>query len=737
MNPLRVDPTRTATLRRRMRQELKRRFARIRYELRELIVTDDVFGLAREVRNESYFASCERDGSGRCTTGASKALAFAKGAGAAVLAKVKGKVAEKYVKLEKRYGPTYAKAIIAAALAGVPVPLPGASFAAAAPVVLLAELHRYARSRLTRNSSADEEPDVEAASAALIEELIAEFSLVGNERWAFETDAAKLKLFRAHLKELFGQQLTDEELWRKYSERGFLHGAGRAFEDARKRGSSESADFYAGGKDQFLRSAFGSPVGRERLEALTARTFTDIEGVADDAAVKVGRILADGLVRGASPRELADDIADALETSERRAETIARTELIRAHAEGQLTSLEALGIEEVGAQVEWTTAGDEKVCSACSALEGVVFSIAEARGKLPLHPNCRCAWVPAETPALNAFSRLVRNAFCATGEGGGVDPTCSPPVKLTDEEKGAMTDAEVKRAYEISRLADRIARKKDRTPEEQAQLDAYREEKKALRETARGRMADGAAKEFRAKQDAEEQKAADEAVEGAGITPGRVTLEQLKQVSNNMAHGSLAAVKDFKRASALDAGEVRVGGMTAPERMVQVELEGVKVRWAAGTETDMAATVRNLAVDGVHPKLWAANESMTFTTQRNSDDEFWGKTYGMENFKSAATAGSGDITVYDTALTAPLLAHECAHNLATKRWGSVYPPEWTGYGEAQKAEQPVSDYGSKSPAEDFAEAVRAYNKSPNLLDHQHFKTNYPRKYEAIKQMLGD
>jgi hypothetical protein len=75
---------------------------------------------------------------------------------------------------------------------------------------------------------------------------------------------------------------------------------------------------------------------------------------------------------------------------------LARTEIIHAHAEGQLDAFELLKVEGVQVLAEWSTAGDEIVCELCSDLEGVVMTIKEARGSLPRHPNCRCAWVPAD-----------------------------------------------------------------------------------------------------------------------------------------------------------------------------------------------------------------------------------------------------------------------------------------------------------------------------------------------------
>jgi SPP1 gp7 family putative phage head morphogenesis protein len=78
-----------------------------------------------------------------------------------------------------------------------------------------------------------------------------------------------------------------------------------------------------------------------------------------------------------------------------RARMIARTEIIRAHAEGQLDALEKLGVDKVGVMVEWSTAGDDRVCSLCMSLEGVVLKIKEARGLIPRHISCRCAFSPA------------------------------------------------------------------------------------------------------------------------------------------------------------------------------------------------------------------------------------------------------------------------------------------------------------------------------------------------------
>ena len=403
---------------------------------------------------------------------------FVKGLPDKIYQQIKDKVKEKYAKLEKRYGATYAKAIIGAALAGVPVPLPGASLVTAAPVIALAEMHRLI-SPLTGNLVFHSQGSEEGFIAQAVQELLADlhgevwiegtshFSpgaghpahsvILSNTRWKFSSDPQKLKQFQAWLKQQFGKDLTSpevEELWRRFIESGFRKGAGRAFDDTRAAvrvaaTEPQQLDFYQGTKQEFLRSAFGRPVAVEKVQLLAARSFDEMQNVTADLSQRMSRTLADGLVQGKSPRQIADDLEDDIGFSRQRAELIARTEIIRAHAEGQLEALEQMGVEEVGAAVEFSSAGDDTVCPECEALEGVVLKVEEARGIIPVHPNCRCAWIPAnvgedtegqkrskssidaalheadiDLSVSKSRPQSTLNVFCATGVGGGVDPSC-------------------------------------------------------------------------------------------------------------------------------------------------------------------------------------------------------------------------------------------------------------------------------------------------------------------------
>ncbi len=229
------------------------------------------------------------------------------------------------------------------------------------------------------------------------------------EDWRFHTDPAKVKAFQEWLRSQIQANLTgrtDRELWQAYIEAGFRKGAGRAFSDVNQArdNSEKELDFYAGTKDQFLRSSFRRPETVEKVQLLAGRTFDELENVTADMSNKISRALTDGLVEGKNPRDIADDMVDAVDIGYKRAEVISRTELTRAHSEGQLTAFEQMGVTELGVAVEWTTSKLDRVdkrgnivspCEACAPMDGAVFKLDEARGMIPAHPNCLCCWTPA------------------------------------------------------------------------------------------------------------------------------------------------------------------------------------------------------------------------------------------------------------------------------------------------------------------------------------------------------
>jgi len=216
----------------------------------------------------------------------------------------------------------------------------------------------------------------------------------GAKAFAFERSAQKV----AHFQEWFDGQVEEGLLevvdgapWTDtFVDSAYKKGHRRAWTDVNTQDVSLPEGYHEVSKEAYLRETFAAPEMIEKIELLQTRTFENLKNISADMSSKLGHELASGLADGRNPREIARSINKAIGgIGKKRARTLARTEIIHAHAEGQLDSFEKLGIDEVGAKVEWLTHGDlDTVCSDCAALETEVFTIEKARGMLPKHPNC-------------------------------------------------------------------------------------------------------------------------------------------------------------------------------------------------------------------------------------------------------------------------------------------------------------------------------------------------------------
>jgi SPP1 gp7 family putative phage head morphogenesis protein len=102
--------------------------------------------------------------------------------------------------------------------------------------------------------------------------------------------------------------------------------------------------------------------------------------------------LMDGFAEGESIPKLADRVKSVFGVcKESRAIKIARTEVIAASNEGALEGYKA---SEVVEKSEFFAALDERLCPECEGLHGNVYPLKEAHGLIPVHPQCRCVWLP-------------------------------------------------------------------------------------------------------------------------------------------------------------------------------------------------------------------------------------------------------------------------------------------------------------------------------------------------------
>lgn len=149
------------------------------------------------------------------------------------------------------------------------------------------------------------------------------------------------------------------------------------------------------------RTAFRAGTFVERLAILKTKAVENIKSLKDKLLNQVVDKVAEGMIQGQSPRQIGREINKQWRhVSKVTATRIARTEVIRAHNEGQLDRMQQLGVKKIGVDVEWSATKhsdgsfEKRVCPKCRAMDGLVMPIERAHGLLPRHPNCRCAFVP-------------------------------------------------------------------------------------------------------------------------------------------------------------------------------------------------------------------------------------------------------------------------------------------------------------------------------------------------------
>lgn len=242
--------------------------------------------------------------------------------------------------------------------------------------------------------------------------------------WGFSTDEQKAKRFQSWLENQIKTDVLEEtpdgKPWSaKYVQKAYEKGAVRAFIDTRGPAKAKEAlPFFEGTKQQHLRRMMSDLKVLAKVRTLATRSFSEIEGLSSKAKQDLNRILANGFLQKKTKKQIASDMVKRVDgLTKARALTIARTEIVNAHAEAQLDSFEALGVEEVSSYAEWRTAGDP--CPVCAPLEGVVMTVSEARGLIPRHPNCRCSWRPTEKAPKNRMRTARRAIKASVREEGG------------------------------------------------------------------------------------------------------------------------------------------------------------------------------------------------------------------------------------------------------------------------------------------------------------------------------
>lgn len=162
--------------------------------------------------------------------------------------------------------------------------------------------------------------------------------------------------------------------------------------------------------------SMSTPFHIDRVGLLFTRVFTDLPGITDAMDAVISRILSQGMADGNGSALLARKLEAAINgtglgdlgitdtfitdtigqhiSAKRRAQMLAHTEMKRAYHQSTIQEYRNWAVEGVIVLGEWKTAGDNRVCDLCNALEGKIFSLDEIEGMIPLHPECRCIALP-------------------------------------------------------------------------------------------------------------------------------------------------------------------------------------------------------------------------------------------------------------------------------------------------------------------------------------------------------
>lgn len=165
----------------------------------------------------------------------------------------------------------------------------------------------------------------------------------------------------------------------------------------------EYATLTPSGLDKLGTKAF-QIVDTQALDFLANYTTTLAGDVDTETTAGIMRVIRGAIASGGSVEDIVRDLGSVVtdpqafrqaggrvfRSAQQRLETIARTEVLRAHNMGKLKFHQAVGVTKL----EWFALDDERMCPRCGPLNGKVFDIDKLPNQ-PLHPQCRCTHQPA------------------------------------------------------------------------------------------------------------------------------------------------------------------------------------------------------------------------------------------------------------------------------------------------------------------------------------------------------
>lgn len=248
----------------------------------------------------------------------------------------------------------------------------------------------------------------------------AEMTTPGRGAFAFPTSAAKVDAFMEWLEEQVNRGILEtvripqlgqpvQKAWTDiYIDSAYRKGVHIARQKLIQFGYNVPSLEETGGIDVVMQHPFHA----DRVGLLFTRTYNDLKNITNAMSGQISRVLAQAMAEGRNPRQIAQlltrtisgpvgdlgltDTLGRFIPAQRRAEMLARTEIIRAHHFATIQEYRNWKAEGVTVTAEWSTAGDGRVCEDCAQLEGREYTLDEIENMIPLHVQCRCIALPID-----------------------------------------------------------------------------------------------------------------------------------------------------------------------------------------------------------------------------------------------------------------------------------------------------------------------------------------------------
>jgi len=132
-------------------------------------------------------------------------------------------------------------------------------------------------------------------------------------------------------------------------------------------------------------------VSNPQVQKWIGNRLSLIKDVNDTTRDTLKETLKEGIAEGETISQLSGRVTEVFSDAKGwRAENIARTETLSAYVQGNVELYEEANIKEL----QFFTAMDERVCEECEANNENIYSIEKSMGVIPVHPSCRCDWIP-------------------------------------------------------------------------------------------------------------------------------------------------------------------------------------------------------------------------------------------------------------------------------------------------------------------------------------------------------